>query len=63
MNFIEQMKQKARADRQRIVLPEATDLRVLQAASTALREKIADIILIGNKEEILRTAGDLDVRE
>jgi len=61
MNFIEQMKQKARADRQRIVLPEATDLRVLQAASTALREKIADIILIGNKEEILRTAGDLDL--
>jgi len=63
MSFIEQMKQKARADKQRIILPEATDLRVLQAACTVLKEKIADIILIGDKSEILRVAGDLDLSD
>ena len=61
MNLIEQMKQKAKSNKKRIVLPEATDLRVLQAASTALREGLAELILIGNKAEILRVAGDLDL--
>lgn len=61
MDFIEQMKQKARVDKQRIILPEALDLRVIQAASTALQEGISDIILIGNRAEILRTAGDIDL--
>ncbi|WP_378952304.1 phosphate acetyltransferase [Pelosinus sp. sgz500959] len=61
MDFIEQMKQKAKADKKRIVLPEALDLRVIQAASTALQEGISEIILIGNQAEILRTAGDLDL--
>lgn len=61
MNFLEQMKQKARTGKKRIVLPEALDLRVIQAASTALQEGIADIILIGNQAEILRLAGDFDL--
>jgi len=58
MDFIEQMKQKAKSDKKRIVLPEALDLSVIEAASTALQEGLADIILIGNKAEILRIAGD-----
>jgi len=61
MDFIEQMKQKAKADKKRIVLPEALDLRVIQAASTALQEGISDIILIGNQAKILLTAGDIDL--
>lgn len=61
MDFIEQMKQKAKADKKRIILPEALDLRIIQAASTALQEGISDIILIGNQAEILRTAGNLDL--
>ena len=36
-----------------IVLPESTDKRVLEAANEASKEKIADIILVGKKEEIL----------
>lgn len=63
MSFIEQMKQKARSDKQNIVLPEATDLRVLQAASIILQEQIANVILIGNKDEIRKAAGDLDLAE
>jgi len=61
MDFIEQMKHKAKTDKKRIVLPEASDLRVIQAASVALQEGIAEIILIGNPAEILRMAGDLDL--
>ena len=36
-----------------IVLPESTDKRVLEAANEASKEKIAYIILVGKKEEIL----------
>lgn len=36
-----------------IVLPESTDKRVLEAANEAFKEKIANIILVGKKEEIL----------
>lgn len=61
MDFIEQMKQKARADKKRIVLPEALDLRVIEAASTALKEGLCEVILIGNEGEILQTAGNLDL--
>ena len=61
MDFIEQMKQKAKVNKKRIVLPEALDLRVIQAASTALQEGIAEIILIGNQTKILEMAGDLDL--
>jgi phosphate acetyltransferase len=61
MNLIEQMKEKAKANKKRIVLPEASDLRVIQAASAALHEGLADLILIGNKAEILRLAGELDL--
>ncbi len=61
MDFIEQVKQKAKSNRKRIVLPEASDLRVVQAANTVLQEGFCDIILIGNKAEILRSAGDLDL--
>ena len=61
MKFIEQMKKKAKSDKKRIVLPEALDLRVIQAASTALQEGLSDIILIGNRAEILRIAGDIDL--
>ena len=63
MNFIEQVKQKAKEDKKRIILPEASDLRTLQAASRALQEGIAQIILIGKQAEILRLAGDLDLSE
>ena len=61
MDFIEQMKQKAKSDKKRIVLPEALDLRVIEAASTALKEGLAEVILIGNQAEILRIAGAIDL--
>ncbi len=43
---------RAKSNRQRIVLPEATEERTLRAADKVLADKLAELILIGNKEEI-----------
>ncbi|GMB01768.1 phosphate acetyltransferase [Pelosinus sp. IPA-1] len=63
MNFLEEMKQKARASKKRIVLPEGTDLRVLTAASAAAKEGLAELILVGNKIDILKAAGEIDLSQ
>lgn len=56
MSFIEDIKNRAKSDIKTIVLPEATDVRVIQATETILKEGFADVILLGNKEDILNTA-------
>lgn len=50
--ILEQIRQRAAAAIQHIVLPEAEDARVLRAAETCTREKIARITLIGDEEKI-----------
>ena len=61
MGFIEDIKERAKGNIQTIVLPEALDIRTLKAAEEILKEKIADIILIGKEKEIMDKAGDLDI--
>ena len=56
MNFIEEMKQRARTQIKTIILPEAEDLRVIQAASKVEEEGFAHIILVGNEENTRRLA-------
>lgn len=56
MDIVKQLIDKAKACPQRIVLPEATEERTLQAADRALADGIAQIILIGNPEEIAGVA-------
>lgn len=56
MSFIEGIKNKAKKDIKTIVLPESNDVRVLKAAAKVLKEGFADIILVGNKEEITEIA-------
>ena len=65
MNFIESIKERARKDIKTIVLPESSDLRVVKAAATALKEKYAKIILIGDEEKIKKMANEnnLDLSE
>ena len=53
MSFIEEIKKRAKQEIKTIVLPEAEDIRILQATEIALKEKYANIVLIGNKEKIL----------
>ena len=56
MNLIEEIRNKAKSDRKRIVLPESQDLRVIQAASILKKEKIADPILLGKRENLIKVA-------
>ncbi|WP_286332558.1 phosphate acyltransferase, partial [Duncaniella freteri] len=52
MGLFEKLTAKAKASRQRIVLPEGTEPRTLTAADRIIAEGIADIILIGDPKEI-----------
>ncbi len=53
--------EKASQNRQRIVLPEGTGERILTATDIILRRNIADITLLGKKEEILKKAASLNL--
>ena len=52
MDLLQQIVARAKSNKQRIVLPEATEERTLKSADQVLADDIADIILIGNPEEI-----------
>ena len=56
MELLQQIVARARADKQRIVLPEAEEERTLRAADRALADDLADIILIGNPTKIQQLA-------
>ena len=58
MSFIEQIKERAKTEIKTIVLPEATDPRILEAAQIVKNEGYAKVILIGNEEEIKKIAND-----
>ena len=60
-NIMDRIKARAKENIKRIVLPESMDRRVLEACDMALREGIADIILIGNKDEISNNSMGLDL--
>ena len=62
MALIESIIARAKANKQRIVLPESMEERTLTAADKCLADDIADIILIGNKEEIFALAGKLGLK-
>ncbi len=52
MNLLDSMIARAKASKQRIVLPEGTEERTLQAADRLTRDGVADIILLGDPAEI-----------
>lgn len=60
--IIEQLIARARANKQRIVLPESLEERTLSAADQALRDELAEIILIGNPDEIMALAARLGLQ-
>ncbi|MBQ4278067.1 MAG: phosphate acetyltransferase [Bacteroidaceae bacterium] len=59
MSLIEQIINRARSNKQRIVLPESLEERTLTAADRCLADDIADIILIGNPDDIFAQAKKL----
>lgn len=52
MDLIKQIIERAKENKQRIVLPEGTEERTIKAADQLLNDGVAEIILIGNKSEI-----------
>jgi phosphate acetyltransferase len=52
MDLLNQIKEKAKKNLQRIVLPEGYEERTLKAADVAIAEGLAKIILIGNPSKI-----------
>lgn len=61
MSFIDNIKARAKSNKKTIVLPETSDMRTLEAAHKVLAEEIANVILIGNEEQIREKAVGLDL--
>lgn len=62
MDFVTKVKQKARTSKKRIVLPEAWEERTLTAADRIVSEGLAQVILIGNPDEIRHHAGEWNLK-
>ena len=56
MDLISQIVERAKANKQRIVLPEGTEERTLKAANQILTDGVAELILLGNPDEIMGLA-------
>ncbi len=61
MGFIDIIKERAKADKKTIVLPETEDRRTYEAAAAILKEGTADIILVGSEEAVKRGSEGLDI--
>lgn len=62
MNLMNTIRENARKMNKKIVLPEGTEERTLKAADIILSEKLARIILLGNKEEIAKLSNVHNLR-
>ncbi len=62
MNLIDEIIARAKADKQRIVLPEGTEKRTLEAADQLVRDGVAEIILLGNPQEINMLAQEMGLQ-
>lgn len=63
VKIMNEIKKRAKSDVKKIVLPEATDIRVLTAASEAHKEGIANVILLGDAKLVkeIATENGIDV--
>ena len=61
MSFIDSIKGKAKKEIKSIVLPESNDIRVLKGAEKAIKENYANIVLVGDENEIQKLAKDNDI--
>ncbi|MDO4182930.1 MAG: phosphate acetyltransferase [Coriobacteriia bacterium] len=58
--FLETIKAQAQAEKKTIVLPEGNDQRTLQAAEQILQEGLADLIILGDPQEIAAAGYNLE---
>lgn len=59
MNVVRVLQDRARSRRRRVVLPEPLDERILRAAHQATRERVAQILLLGDLTKIKARAREL----
>ena len=62
MSLIESIVARAKSNKQRIVLPESFEERTITAADRAIADDLAEIILIGNRDEVLAYADKLGLK-
>ena len=62
MALIDNIIARAKSNKQRIVLPESFEERTITAADQALRDDLAEIILIGSREKVLAYADELGLK-
>lgn len=60
--FLDQIKAKAKANKKRILLPEAEEERNIKAADIIIAEGFADVILLGNPDVIKKEAAEYDLK-
>src|SRR5206468_7990686 len=56
MSILDQIRQRAASNLQHIVLPEGEDPRTVVAASTAARQRLARITILGNEDKVRTVA-------
>lgn len=61
MGFIDGIKARAKSDIKTIVLPESYDMRVIEAAAKIKAEGVAKVILVGDPEDIAKSAANYDL--
>ncbi|MGK7396965.1 MAG: phosphate acetyltransferase [Candidatus Cyclobacteriaceae bacterium M3_2C_046] len=61
MTLLEEIRSNAKKNRKKIVLPEGNETRTLQAADVILKEELADLVLLGNPDEIKQKATNLNL--
>lgn len=61
MHLVDQIKAKARADLQTVVLPEGYDDRMIEAAARIVAENLANVVLLGKPDELNAKAATLGV--
>ena len=61
MGFIDVIKERAKANKKTIVLPETEDRRTYEAAAQILKEGIANIVLVGSEEAVKKGSEGLDI--
>ena len=61
MGVIDVIKERARANKRTIVLPETEDRRTLEATAQILKEGFANVILVGSEEVVKKNSEGLDI--
>jgi len=61
MMFQYRLFEQAKSDRQKIILPESNDERILQATEILIHRDIVDVILLGNPKKIHQQALKMDI--